>query len=111
MGDVSPTELVADYQRGRITGHELTFRFIQLAASYEPEQLLPLVPEELIGEVRECGMNPPERPQDRRFIHGGTFVGGFDHEAWEREQQASYFAGAWRWHRFLCPQSVAPSGG
>lgn len=109
MGDVSPTKLVAAYHEGRITGHELAFRFVQLAASHEPEELLALVPEELIAEVRERGMNPPERPEDRRFIHGGTFIGGFDHEAWEREQQASYFAGAWRWHRFLCPHSATRS--
>ena len=52
MGDVPPKTLVAAYNRGMITGHELAVRLIQSAAEYPPEEILPLVPEELLEDVR-----------------------------------------------------------
>jgi hypothetical protein len=104
MGDVPPKKLVADYNRGRITGHELAFRLIQAAAEHPPEEILSLVPEEMLAEVRERGLNPPARPEDMRFAHMFSNTGPYDLAAWEREQQASYYDGAWRWHRFWSEQ-------
>ena len=104
MADVAPRRLVASYNRGMITGHELAFRLIQAAAQWPPDEILPLVPEELLAEVRSRGMNPPERPEEMHFGQMISNSGPFDSVAWEREQQAAYYEGARRWHRFLTHQ-------
>jgi hypothetical protein len=101
MTDVPPSKLIAAYHKGMITGHALAFRLIQAAAHSPPEEILPLVPEELLEDVKQQGLNPPERPEDMRFAQSVCSVGPYDSAAWEREQQAAYHEGAWRWHRFL----------
>jgi hypothetical protein len=101
MTDVPPNKLVAAYNRGMITGHELTFRLIQAAARHPPEEILPLVPEELFADVKQRGLNPPERPEEMRFAQMVSAIGPYDTSKWEREQQVAYYDGAWRWYRFL----------
>jgi hypothetical protein len=104
MDDVPPKQLIASYDRGMITGHDLVFRLIQAAAIHEPEEILPLVPEELLAEVRDRGLKPPARPEDMRFFQSVCNSGPHDSAAWEREQQTTYYEGAWRWYRFLTHQ-------
>ena len=105
MADVPPEKLVAAYQRGMITGHELGSLLIQAAANHPPEEILPLVPDELLDDVRQQGLNPPKRPEDMRFARSVCNVGPYDSAAWEREQQVTYYDGAWRWYRFLTQQT------
>jgi hypothetical protein len=104
MGAVPPEKLIASYDRGMITGHELAFRLIQAAAIHPPEEILPLVPDELLAEVRERGLNPPARLEDMRFARMVSISEPDELMAWEREQQATYYEGAWRWYRFLTHQ-------
>ncbi len=105
MTELSPKQLVAAYNRGMITGHELTFRLIEAAVDCPPEIILPLVPEELRDDVRQRGLRPPETPEAvPRIIASGCFTETFDRNTWQREQQVAYYDGAWRWHRFLTAQ-------
>ena len=104
MAEPSPEQFVAAYNRGMITGHELAIRLIQAAVNVPPEDIFPLLPEELRDDVRQRGENPPEHPENPRFIQSVCYVGPYDHDAWERQQQAAYYDGAWRWHRFLTKQ-------
>ncbi len=106
MTNVSLEKLVAAYDRGMVTGHELAFRLIQAAVNHPPVEILPLIPDELRYEVERQGMNPPPSPDAQRFVQLVCSVGPYDHEAWEREQQAAYYDGAWRWYRFLTTQQA-----
>ncbi|MBN9119795.1 MAG: hypothetical protein J0I06_11660 [Planctomycetes bacterium] len=107
MASVPPEKLVATYNRGMITGHELVLRLIEAATQYPPEEILPLVPEELVAELKQRGTNPPDRPEAVRTVQAGCYAGPHDPQAWERkerEDRAAYYEGVWRWHEFWAEQ-------
>ncbi|MDY3554647.1 hypothetical protein R5W24_003773 [Gemmata sp. JC717] len=106
MDEIPPEKLVAGYHRGMITGHELVWQLITAATRISPKELLPLVPEELLNDVRQRGLNPPDSPEAApRVIASVCSTGAFDWNAWQREQQAKYYDGVWRWYRFLTEQA------
>src|SRR5262245_47820041 len=66
--------LLRQYNLGNITGHELLNGLIDAAASQSPEQLVQLIPEERLRELRDVSAIPPGSPDAVRSFRLSTWI-------------------------------------
>lgn len=98
---IAPAKLLAAYDAGNMTRHELLLLLEQAAVRVPPAEIAAGLPSDVLDELRERSNFPPASPDNCRVYSIGSYVGSFDWEADMREQAHLLFEGKWRWHRYF----------
>jgi hypothetical protein len=97
-----PAKLLAQYEAGVLTRHELLIRLGQAAADWAPADLAAELPADILVEVREWSASPPDSPERCRVFHAGGFTGNAEYwERYFREESRRLYDGLWRWHGYF----------
>src|SRR4051812_13055832 len=100
MGEAA--KLVLRYEAGILIRHELLIRLCQAAADRAPAEIAAELPADVLAEIRDWSIAPPDSPKGCRVYHAGSFVGS--DESWERHfrtESHQLYAGLWRWHEYF----------
>ena len=107
---MTPQKLLAYYERGMFTDHEVLNRFIDLAVDLNPATFATFaadVPAEWMDELREMSS---QSPPPRTFRVGSwCSAEPFDPEAWAAQQKAErerYVAGLRTWKAYFDAQAT-----
>lgn len=69
---MTPTEILDAYSARVITRHEVIAHFIEAASEIAPEQILALMPSDLLPQLRLEVATPPTSPEALMFVHAGV---------------------------------------
>lgn len=98
---IAPAKLLAAYYAGNMTRHELLLLLEQAAVNMPPEEIIAVLPSDVLDELQQRSNSPPANPDDCRVYYIVSCVGSFDGEAQMREQAHLLFEGKRRWHRYF----------
>ena len=90
-----PRIVLQHYERGNITFTELIIDLCQAATVTPPEEIAPLLSEDLLSELRERSREPPKEPKGHRVFAMGMSLEESD------TQSRLYVEGLRYWHRFF----------
>jgi hypothetical protein len=96
-----PVKLLRMYDRGGLTGHELCFHLLKAAATLSPAEIAPLLPPNVLADVRRESAEPPSSLAGLVWFGGGNFISQAGMEQRIREDQRLWLAGVWEWHRYF----------
>jgi hypothetical protein len=107
MNNEYPKNIVAHYDRGKLTVLDAATRLVEVAVDVPPAELVLGLADEVQSKLKELSAEPPS-PEQVITVRGGTFV-GFDPIA-EREGVVRYCKGLKIWHEYFQGDRVAPLG-
>ncbi len=101
------TKLFRRYEEGTLTRHELLVCLCQSAADTAPAAIAAELPADVLAEIREWSMAPPNSLDHCRMF-GSGFVGPrFGAEAYFHEKSRRLFDGLWQWHRYFADADLS----
>lgn len=108
MAVVNVEKVIEKYGRGVLTLHEVLAILALAASEQPPEELVPLIPEEVLAELREWSATPPKSPNKR--IYDTTVVFRYTATDAERHFHQKLLSqqlhdGLWRWHRYFASKA------
>jgi hypothetical protein len=105
-----PHKLLAGYEQGHLTAHELVTRLIEAAAEQPPEELVPPLPADILLALRQRAAEAPT--EGGVYIWGGNLMPGVDPQEFMADKKRIWGEGVRRWRGYfgITGKSVAPPG-
>lgn len=95
-----PHKLLADYERGRVTQTGLVLSLIQAAVDHSPQELLPLLPDDIKLNLRQLVL-AYAAGERRRVAWNVTILSAAGYHEYIAEQERLLEAGYLRWQEYF----------